>query len=281
MIIDAHQHVWNLETCSYPWLVPDLGPIYRTFEAPELEPVLKKLGVDKTVLIQAMDSYEDTDYMLETAVCCSWIGGVVGWVPLDRPEEAALRLERYRRNPNFKGVRHLIHGEQDPDWLLRGEVLEGLKLLEQSGLPYDIVAVFPHHLKHIPKLSEKLPHLRMVIDHLAKPPFQADGWEEWARQLKQTSENPNVFAKLSGLNTAFGDGWSAESLRPCFEYAMDVFGAERLMYGSDWPVAILNGSYEEVWEQTHLALSGFSAKEKDAVFGGTAARFYRIAEDAE
>ncbi|QJD86844.1 amidohydrolase family protein [Cohnella herbarum] len=281
MIIDAHQHVWNLEKCSYPWLGPESGPLYRNFEASELAPVLNKIGVDKTVLIQAMDSYEDTESMLETAAACSWIGGVVGWVPLDRPEEASRSLERYSSNPLFKGVRHLIHGEQDPDWLLRGEVLEGLRLLEQKGLTYDVVAVFPHHLKHIPVLSEKLPHLRMVIDHLAKPPFHADGWEEWARQMKQAAENPNVFAKLSGLNTAAGDGWSAETLRPCIEYAVNLFGADRLMFGSDWPVALLNGSYEEVWEQTHLALSGFSEAEKDAIFGGTAARFYRISEDAE
>ncbi|WP_246469626.1 amidohydrolase family protein [Cohnella nanjingensis] len=128
----------------------------------------------------------------------------------------------------------------------------------------------------VPLLSEKFPNLRIVIDHLAKPPFGSDGWEEWARQLKQAAENPNVFAKLSGLNTAAGNGWSAEVLRPCIAYAMDVFGAERLMFGSDWPVAILNGSYDEVWEETHLALSEFAASERAAVFGGTAARFYRI-----
>ena len=276
MIIDAHQHVWNLEKCSYPWLTPETGPLYRTFEATELEPVIRKLGVDKTVLVQAMDAYEDTDYMLATAAAHSWVGGVVGWVPLDRPEEAAESLERFRRHEVFKGVRHLIHGEQDPEWLMRPEVQEGFRLLEQRGLTFDVVAVFPNHLKLVPLLSEKFPKLRIVIDHLAKPPIGSDGWKEWARQLKLAAENPNVFAKLSGLNTAAGNGWSAEVLRPCIAYSMDVFGAERLMFGSDWPVAILNGSYEEVWGATHDALAECSAKEKEAVFGGTAARFYRI-----
>ncbi|MFC5404064.1 amidohydrolase family protein [Cohnella soli] len=276
MIIDAHQHVWNLDKCSYPWLTPDSGSIYRTFEAVELEPVIRKIGVDKTVLVQAMDSYEDTDYMLATAATHTWVGGVVGWVPLDRPVEAAESLERYRQHEVFKGIRHLIHGEQDPRWLMRPEVQEGFRLLERSGLTFDVIAVFPNHLGLVPLLSEKFPELRIVIDHLAKPPFGSDDWGEWARQLKQAAENPNVFAKVSGLNTAFGPGWSADSLRPCIEIAMNAFGAERLMFGSDWPVATLNGTYEEVWEATHATLADCNAVEKEAIFGGTAARFYRI-----
>lgn len=281
MIIDAHQHVWNLEKCSYPWLTPASGPIFRSFEAPELEPVIRKLGIDKTVLVQAMDSYEDTNYMLETAAAHSWVGGVVGWVPLDSPEEAAESLERYARYEVFKGIRHLIHGEKESQWLMRPEVQEGFRLLEQRGLSFDICAVFPNHLSLVPQLSEKFPKLRMVIDHLAKPPFGADGWSEWERQLKQAAENPNVFAKMSGLNTAAGNLWSVEELRPCVVYAIEIFGAERLMFGSDWPVALLNGSYEEVWDVTCQLLADLSVKEKEAVFGGTAAHFYRMKDQVK
>lgn len=280
MIIDAHQHVWNLQQCTYSWLTPEAGVLYRTFEAPELDPVVRKLRIDKTVLVQAANTYEDTDYMLATAAAHAWVGGVVGWVPLDRPEEAAASLARYRKQPLFKGIRHLIHDEQDPNWLMRDQVQEGLRELEKSGLTFDVVAVFPNHLKLVPLLSEKFPSLCIVIDHLAKPPYDSagsNGWAEWTQQLKQAAENPNVFAKVSGLNTAYGDGWSADGIRPGIDVALEAFGADRLMFGSDWPVATLNGTYEEVWEATHATLADLSAAEQAQVFGGTAARFYGIA----
>jgi len=276
MRIDAHQHFWNLEKVSYPWLIPSYGPIYRTFEAPELEPQLRDAGMDKTVIVQAMNSYEDTDYMLETAAAFDWVGGVVGWVPLDRPDEAAQKLEQYTKNPFFKGVRHLIHEEPDPDWVIRPEVIEGLKVLAGFGLTFDVVAVFPNHLKHVPYLAAQVPELRMVIDHLAKPPIMDNGWEPWAGQLAAAASCPNVYAKVSGLNTAASAEWSAAELQRYIDYAIECFGASRLMFGSDWPVAILNGSYASVWRETQAALAGRTRSETDAILGGTAAAFYRI-----
>jgi L-fuconolactonase len=276
MKVDAHQHFWNLDKVSYPWLVPEYGPIYRTFEAPELEPLLKAAGIDMTILVQSMDSYEDTDYMLETAAAFDWIGGVVGWVPLDRPDEAARMLERYAANPNFKGVRHLIHEEKDPDWVIRPEVIEGLTILAGFGLTFDIVAVFPNHLKHVPYLAEQVPNLRMVIDHLAKPPIREQGWEPWAGQLAEAASHPHVFAKISGLNTAASDDWSAKELRRYVDFAIEQFGANRLMFGSDWPVAILNGDYPSVWKATLEILEHYSPDEVDAILGGTAQSFYRL-----
>lgn len=181
------------------------------------------------------------------------------------------------RNPLFKGVRHLIHDEPDPDWVIRKEVLEGLRVLASFGLPFDVVAVFPNHLKHVPHLAERIPELRMVIDHLAKPPIKDNGMEPWASQLAQAAAYPQVFAKISGLNTAADwDTWSAADLKPYIDYAFEQFGANRLMFGSDWPVALLAGDYAQVWEQTGLALSGRSAGEQDAVLGGTAMKFYGI-----
>lgn len=276
MKVDSHQHFWNLEQVNYPWLVPSYGPIYRTFEAPELEPLLQAAGIDKTVIVQAMNSYEDTDYMLQTAAAFDWVGGVVGWVPLDRPEEAAARLETYVRNPIFKGIRHLIHEEPDPDWVVRDEVIEGLKVLAGYGLTFDVVAVFPNHLKHVPTLAEKVPNLRMVIDHLAKPPIQAKGWEPWASQMARAAEYPQVYAKVSGLNTAAGADWSTDDLKPYIDFAMEQFGADRLMFGSDWPVAILAGDYAQVWQETNKALAVYSAAEQAAVLGGTAVKFYNL-----
>ncbi|GMA60747.1 amidohydrolase family protein [Alicyclobacillus fastidiosus] len=277
MKVDAHQHFWNLDKVEYPWLGPSYGPIYRTFEAPELEDQVKAAGIDKTVVVQAMDSYEDTHYMLDTASRFEWIGGIVGWVPLNNPDEAGRKLEEFTKNPLFKGIRHLIHEEQDPDWVIREEVIEGLKILASFGIPFDVVAVFPNHLKHVPTLAEKVPGLKMVIDHLAKPPIKDKSMEPWASQLARAAEYPQVYAKVSGLNTAADwETWSANDLKPYIEFAVEKFGANRLMFGSDWPVATLAGDYNKVWLETNKALEGLSRLEIDAILGKTAVEFYRI-----
>ena len=180
MTIDAHQHFWSLQHSEYAWLTPALGPIYRDFGPDELEPQLGAAGVDATVLVQAENSYADTDYMLSIADERGWVAGVVGWVPLLEPEEAAEALDRYLQHPKFKGVRHLIHDEPDPDWVVQDAVVEGLGLLADRGLPFDVVSVLPRHLEHVVTLAERVPDLRMVIDHLSKPPIAEGGWEPWA-----------------------------------------------------------------------------------------------------
>ncbi|WP_067169641.1 amidohydrolase family protein [Microtetraspora niveoalba] len=276
-VIDAHQHFWNLSTGSYPWLTPDAGPIYRTFEPEELIPQLAEAGVDRTVLVQAMDSYADTDAMLAQADEHDFIAAVVGWVPLNRPDEAARALERYGRHPRFAGVRHLIHDDPDPDWVVQDSVVEGLGLLAEAGLPFDVVAVLPRHLEHVPVLAERVPGLRMVIDHLAKPPIRKKGWEPWASLLAAAAECPGVYAKVSGLNTAaHATTWTADDLRPYVDHAIEVFGPDRLMFGSDWPVALLAGDYAKVWRATGALLEGLPADARAAVLGGTAARVYGI-----
>ncbi|MEU8106513.1 amidohydrolase family protein [Nonomuraea muscovyensis] len=278
-VVDAHQHFWNLETGTYPWLTPEHGPIHRTFEPDELIPQLAAAGVDRTVLVQSMDSYADTDAMMAQADAHDFVGAVVGWVPLHRPEEAAEALARHRAHPKFAGIRHLIHDEPDPDWLLQDTVIEGLGLLAEAGLPFDVVAVLPRHLEHIPVLAERVPGLRMVIDHLAKPPIREKGWEPWASLIARAAEYPQVHAKVSGLNTAADPlTWSAADLRPYVEHALEVFGPDRLMFGSDWPVALLAGDYAQVWRETGVLLSGLSEAERAAVLGGTATRFYDLPE---
>ncbi|PRX52733.1 L-fuconolactonase [Nonomuraea fuscirosea] len=279
-VVDAHQHFWNLETGSYPWLTPESGPIFRTFEPEELLPQLAAAGVDRTVLVQSMDSAADTGAMLAQADAYDVVGAVVGWVPLTRPEAAAGALERYRRHPKFAGIRHLIHDEPDPDWLLQDTVIEGLRLLAAADLPFDVVAVLPRHLEHVPVLAERVPGLRMVIDHLAKPPIREKGWEPWASLLARAAACPGVYAKVSGLNTAAAPDWTGEDLRPYVEHAVELFGPDRLMFGSDWPVATLAGDYARVWRETRAALSGLDEAGKAQVLGGTATRFYRIGEMA-
>lgn len=280
MIIDAHQHFWNLDRVAYPWLTPAYGPIYRTFEERDLEPHLDTFGVEGTVIVQSMDSYEDSDYMLEVADRWPRIAGVVGWVPLTRAEEAASVLDRYQRDQRFVGVRHLIHEDPDPDWLLRSDVQDGLTLLAERDLAFDVVAVLPRHLEHVPVLAERHPGLRLVIDHLAKPPVKDRGWEPWAGLIARAAEHRNVYAKISGLNTAADwETWSADDLRPYVEHVLQAFGAERLMFGGDWPVAVLAGDYPKVWRETEKLLTEIDEGARARVLGATAAEFYRLPID--
>jgi L-fuconolactonase len=258
--------------------VPEYGPLYRTYEPRELEPQLKTAVVDYTVLVQAANSYDDTNYMLRQADAFPWIIGVVGWVPLDNPREVAAILDRkYNKYPKFCGVRHLIHEEQDSNWLSRKLVIESLGLLAERGLTCDIVSVLPSQLKHVPKLAEKVPKLKFVIDHLSKPPIKDKGWNPWAKQMAECASYPNVYAKISGLNTAADWAtWSAEDLKPYIDHAVDIFGAERLMFGSDWPVAVLAGDYQKVKTETERAIAHLTKSQRDAIWSKTAVSFYGL-----
>ena len=279
MIVDSHQHFWDPDQVYYSWLVPAYGPIYRTFEPAELEPQLAAAGVDRTVLVQAANNFEDTEAMLAQAAEHEWVGAVVGWVPLYAHKLAQKKLDELMANPWFKGVRHLNHEEPDSDWLVRPEVIDGLKVLEERGLTFDVIAVYPGHLRHVPALAEACPDLRMVIDHLAKPPIASGDYDGWKTELAAAAEHPNVYAKVSGLNTAADwETWTAADLVESIGHAIDVFGAGRLMFGSDWPVAILAGDYAKVWTETGRALDelGVQGTERAAILGDTAAAFYGI-----
>jgi L-fuconolactonase len=278
LIIDTHQHFWNLDLLEYSWLVPEYGPLYRTYEPRELGPQLKSAGVDYTVLVQAANSYEDTNYMLRHADHFPWIIGVVGWVPLDNPREAAAMLDRkYTKHPKFRGVRHLIHEEQDKHWLSRKLVIESLGLLAERNLTFDVVSVLPEHLKHVPKLAEKLPDLKIVIDHLSKPPIKAKGWNPWAKQMLECATYPNLYAKISGLNTAADwNTWSADDLKPYIDFVVEQFGADRLMFGSDWPVVVLAGDYQKVKVETEKAIANLSKSQCEAIWSKTAIKFYTL-----
>ncbi|WP_431895712.1 amidohydrolase family protein [Nonomuraea sp. bgisy101] len=276
MIVDAHQHFWNLETGAYAWPTPELPAIHRTFAPEDLAPELAAAGVDRTVVVQADDSFWETDAMLALAEAHDFIAGVVGWVPLDRPEEAAAALDRYLRHPKFSGVRHLIHTEPDPDWLVQDAVLEGLGLLAEAGVPFDVVSLLPRHLEHVVTIAERHPTLNVIVDHLSKPRIAAHELEPWASLLRAAAGCPNVHAKVSGLVTEADHGsWTVEDLRPYVEHAVEVFGPDRLMFGSDWPVALLAADYQTVFTVYRALLGGV---DQDKVLGGNAARFYGFSE---
>ena len=273
---DAHQHFWDLASGRYDWPTEAEGPIFRSFGPAELAPELQAAGIDRTVLVQTTDSTADTDSMLEAAVRHPFIGGVVGWVPLQDP--ASLQAELDRLDGRLSGVRHLIHREADPGWILRGDVAAGLGELERLGLPFDVVAVFPDHLALVPEVARRHPDLVLVIDHLAKPPYRGEAWDAWSAQLRAAAAAPTVRAKISGLDTAAGPGWTVGELRPAFDLALEAFGPDRLLFGSDWPVCRLVSSYGDVVRATQQLIEGLSADEQARIMGGTAAEVYALAQ---
>lgn len=275
--VDAHQHFWNRSKADYPWLTSAAAAIYADFFPRDLEPQLRAAGIQQTVLVQAANSSDDTVSMLTQAEERDWIGAVVGWVPLLDHALTRRALERYTRHPKFRGVRHLIHDEPDPDWIIQPAALDGLRLLAEFGLSFDVVAVYPNHLRHVPTLADQVPGLPLIIDHLAKPPIRDRQMGAWAEQMAAAAQYPQVYAKISGLNTAAAPDWSAADLRPYIEFALEKFGPARVLWGSDWPVCNLQGTYAQVWNESVKALAGLSALDRDLVLGGTAARVYRLA----
>lgn len=278
--IDAHQHFWDIEDGRYDWPTPEDGPIYRTFTPDDLIPELETSSIDGTVLVQTVDTLWETDSMLAVADRHPWVRGVVGWVPLADAAAAAQALDE-RPHPRLRGIRHLIHHEADPEWLRRTDVVDGLRVVAGRGLSFDVVAVFPDHLRLVPWLADRLPDLQLVIDHLANPPFRADGWERWSDELRRAAERPNVAAKLSGLDTAAGPGWTIDEVRPAIEVALEAFGPGRLLFGSDWPVCRAISDYGETVDMVTAAIADLCPDERAAVLGGTASAVYRLPDPRE
>jgi L-fuconolactonase len=277
MNIDSHQHFWQLsQPFDYRWLdAPALAPIKRDFLPEHLKPHLDAVGVQKSVFVQTQHNLDENRWALSLADRHPFIAGVVGWVDLRSPacEEQLLEM---RRHPKFVGVRHITQDEPDDEFILRPEVVRGLKVLQKHGVPFDLL-FYHRHLPLLPALARQLPDLPMVIDHLAKPAIKDQAIFDWLLALRSASAFPNVFCKLSGLVTeAEWGNWCAEDLEPYVRAAVDLFGPERCMFGSDWPVCELAASYEQVHAVLIEALGPLSDSERSAIFGGTAARFYRL-----
>jgi len=281
-VVDAHLQVWNPDTVHYPWMTAANTPLHRAFRIPDIEDQLADEGVGWVVLVQAADNRADSELMLFQALASRRVAGVVAWVPLDAPDEAATQLDKWRREP-IVGIGHRVHDERDPDWLLRPAVDDGLTLLTERGLTFDLRAHTPTVLAHVATMAEKHPKLTVVLDHIGCPPIAAqragdrETWARWSAALGVVAQMPNVVAKLSGLATTAGPGWRTEHLQPSVERALEVFGPDRLMLGSDWPYALLEGdSYAQVWHGLRGTVDGLSDADRALVLGGTATRVYGL-----
>jgi L-fuconolactonase len=267
VILDAHHHLWD---GAYDWMTGAFAPLRRRHAIDDLRAVAEPLGVTATVAVQATSSEEETATLLAQPVA-----GVVGWVDLTAPDVAD-RIAALRERPGGQrlvGIRHQVHDEPDPEWLLREDVGRGLRAVADAGLAYDLL-LFPAHLPAARRLAAAHPDLRLVLDHGAKPPIAAGGWEPWSRDLAALAAHEHVHCKLSGLVTeADWSTWRSAGIERYAERLLEAFGPGRLMFGSDWPVCTLAASYAEVLE---LAASVLSAAERERVLAGTARRFYSL-----
>jgi L-fuconolactonase len=278
--VDAHHHLWDPGRRAYPWMDESVAAIRRPFGVADLDAAAGPEGFEATIAVQAVSSVEETEELLDAAAAPGRVAGVVGWVDLADPEVAAT-LAALRARPGGRslvGVRHQVHDEPDPDWLLRDQVLEGLAAVADAGLVYDLL-VRERELPAARVVAERLPELTLVVDHLAKPRIREGAMEPWTGELAALARHPNVACKVSGLVTeADWTAWTPAQLVPYVAHAAEVFGPERLLFGSDWPVCLLAAGYAEVVAAATEALdrAGLGPAEREAVLGANARRLYRL-----
>lgn len=279
MTIDAHHHLWDVTTREHRWLAtPEMEPLRRAFTPADLAAVAQPAGVTGTVLVQVLADVDETREFLATAAETPLIAGVVGWVDLTA-DDVADTLAALRDGPGGQylvGIRHLVQDEPDPDWLTRPDVRSGLRAVAAANLRYDLLTR-PRQLRAAIDTVRALPELTFVLDHLSKPPIATDEREPWASWLRELATLPNVVAKLSGLVTeADWVRWTPNQLRPYVETALEAFGPDRLMFGSDWPVCLLASSYQCWVDAAREVLDALSVAEREAIFSGTAHRIYQL-----
>ena len=276
MRIDAHQHYWKVSRGDYGWMSPDMTVLYRDYQPADLEPLLKANGIDRTVVVQAAPTVAETEYLLDLADRHESSAKVVGWLDMES-DDFAKELDRLARRPKFAGIRPMIQDLPDDAWMLRPAVLKNLAVLADRGFTFDFL-IHPRHLDYALEVVRRVPGLRCVVDHIAKPDIKRGVLDPWRDGIARLAEHPNVYCKLSGMVTeADHDKWTSDDLRPFARHAVACFGYERIMFGSDWPVCLLAATYDQVVAACRDILADDLTPEREkAVFGGNAARFYGI-----
>jgi len=274
-IVDAHQHFWEPGRFDYPWMTAKVKGLIRPFLPKDLRPLLPQAGVERTIVVQAISSLAEARWLLELASANEFVSGVVAWADLTS-SNLAKDLDKLQAHPKFKGIRHQIEVEPNDAWMIRDDVLRGFAELERRGIPYELL-VGPHHLKYVPLVRERCPRLKLVVDHIAKPRIAEREFELWAREVERVSELPKVWCKLSGMITeANWAAWKADDLRPYVEHVISKFGYDRVMFGSDWPVCTLAGTFQQVVEALRQILGPLPEAEARKLWGATASEVYQL-----
>lgn len=281
-LIDSHVHIWHSRSLQTAWLDrepycddPRWAPLRGAFPAEDYQALLYAEGLASAILIQAADALEETGALIECACQHDWVKGVVGWLPLGDRDALAHAMAQYGNAPSLVGVRHMIHDEPDPDWVLRKPVVESIIELGRAGLSFDFIGVTLEHWENLPRLADSCPDTWIVLDHLNNPPIDAATFEPWAAALTEAAARPNVAAKVSGLEMCarWGD-WTLTDWRPYLDHALETFGADRLMLGSNWRVSTLSGSFAQTWSAHRDWLALLSEEEQAAIGWQTANRVY-------
>ncbi|MEM9207340.1 MAG: amidohydrolase family protein [Pseudomonadota bacterium] len=274
MRIDAHQHYWEPKRGDYDWMPPDDPVLSRRYGPADLNHQLEAAGIEGTVLVQAAATINETEYMLGLADATDTILGVVGWVNFEDRGDLK-HLERLAKHPKFLGVRPMIQDIPDVDWMLRDDIQWAFEALIDLDLTFDALG-FPKHLENFRTILTRYPKLRAVIDHCMKPEIRDGEFGVWAAGIERIAKETEAMCKFSGLVTEAADHWTVEQLKPYADHVLSVFGPTRVMWGSDWPVCLLRTEYGQWLSSAQTLTEHLSSEERDAIFGGTARRFYRL-----
>ncbi len=274
-IIDAHHHLWRYSPLEYSWIDDGMTSLRRDFHLADLERELAVAGVDGTVAVQARQTLEETDWLLSVAEGSRLLRGVVGWAPIASRDFPVI-LDRLKSDKKLKGLRHVIQGEPDDNYINRPDFNRGIKALAETGLVYDIL-IFEKHLAATIEFVDRHPNQVFVLDHIAKPPIRDSVLKPWKRNISELARRTNVCCKLSGLVTEAGwSTWSDADLRPYVDVVLDAFTPKRLMFGSDWPVCLLAATYERWFESLSRSINQLSPTEKGGIMGGNAIKIYHL-----
>ncbi|TXE06279.1 amidohydrolase family protein [Seonamhaeicola algicola] len=275
MVIDSHQHFWHYEPKKHEWIDESMKVIRRDFLPSDLEQVYNENGIDGCVAVQADQTLTETNFLIQLAKENAFIKGVVGWVDL-RNDAIESTLETYANTNILKGFRHVVQGEPDHNFLLRPNFLRGISVLEKHNYTYDIL-IFPHQLGAALEFVKCFPNMRFVIDHIAKPYIKEGFYNGWATLMKEIGKHDNVYCKVSGIVTeADFKTWTPAQIKPYLELVFEAFGAERIMFGSDWPVCLVAGNYKQVKALITNFIANLSATEQAKVMGQNAIEFYNL-----